>query len=140
MSKRAIGIGLGVLILNSGYIAAFADPTIFYMANVVLHLGLGLLLMLAALVWLKRRPVESGAFLLCGIPALYLAVAGNTLQHRPALWVHIGLAVLAVAIIGARIFHQRMAGRMAFAAACAALVLLPAGAALYRKARPNPSD
>ena len=139
MSKRTAGIGLGVLIVNSGYIAAFAHPTIFYMANVVLHLGLGLVLMLVALTWLKRSPLESGAFLLCGLPAIFLAVRGNTMDHRAVLWVHIGLALFAVLVIGARIFRQRAAGRMAFAGACAMLVLLPAGAALYRGTFPNPN-
>ena len=28
--------------VNSGYLAAFAEPSIFYMGNVLLHLGLGL--------------------------------------------------------------------------------------------------
>ncbi|MEO8373020.1 MAG: tetratricopeptide repeat protein [Candidatus Solibacter sp.] len=139
MSKRTAGIGLGVLIVNSGYIAAFADPTIFYMANVVLHLGLGLLLMLVALAWLKRSPLESAAFLLCGLPAIFLAVRGNTMDHRAVLWVHIGLALFAVLLIGARLFQQRAAGRMAFAAACAVLVLLPGASTLYRRTWPNPN-
>ena len=30
-----------VLLLNTAYIAAFASPTVFYMANVLLHLVLG---------------------------------------------------------------------------------------------------
>ncbi|SPE36604.1 Tetratricopeptide TPR_2 repeat protein [Candidatus Sulfopaludibacter sp. SbA6] len=36
------------------------------------------------------------------MPALVLAVAGNTLQHRWILWLHIGLAVVAVVVIGWR--------------------------------------
>ena len=39
MGKRIAGIGLGVLIVNSGYLAAFAQPTIFYMGNVLLASG-----------------------------------------------------------------------------------------------------
>jgi len=130
MSKRTVGIGLGVLIVNSGYIAAFADPTVFYMANVVLHLGLGLLLMLVALTWLKRYPVECGAFLLSGLPAIFLAVRGNTMDHRAVLGLHIIIALFAVGFIVARIFHRREAARMVFAAACVMMLLLPAGAAL----------
>ena len=36
LSLRAIvAIGTVVLLINSGYIAAFASPTIFYMGNVL---------------------------------------------------------------------------------------------------------
>src|ERR1035441_1634940 len=105
MNKRIAGIGLGVLVVNSGYLAAFATPSIFYMGNVVLHLGLGLGLMALAGWWVRRYPWEGGAFLLSGLPALYLAVRGNTLDHRWALWLHILLAVIAVAIIGLRILR-----------------------------------
>src|ERR1019366_3242637 len=52
------------------------------------------------------------------------------------------LALIAAGLIGVRLF--RSAGpriwRRAFVCAAAALVLLPAGSALYRKARPNPND
>src|ERR1039458_8900677 len=74
MNKRIGGLGLGVLLVNSGYLAAFAEPSIFYMGNVLLHLGLGLGLMVLAALWARRYPWESGAFLLSGLPALYLVV------------------------------------------------------------------
>src|SRR5450759_3523354 len=95
MGKRIAGVGLGVLLLNSGYLAAFAQPSIFYMGNVLLHLGLGLGLMVFAALWARRHPVECGAFLLSGLPALYLVVRGNTMDHRWALWLPILLAVIA---------------------------------------------
>ncbi|MEO8594888.1 MAG: tetratricopeptide repeat protein [Candidatus Solibacter sp.] len=142
MSKRVVGVGLGVLIVNSGYIAAFGDPTIFYVANVLLHLGLGLALMLVALAWLKRRPVECGLFLLCGVPALYLAVKGNTRDQFFVLWAHMALAFLALAVIGVRLIHQKAPPRLirGFIAACVLMILLPSGANFYRKLRPNPND
>jgi hypothetical protein len=37
------------LAINSGYIAAYPAPSLFYMGNVVAHLAVGLLLMAAAL-------------------------------------------------------------------------------------------
>src|ERR1035441_11125713 len=82
MNKRIAGIGLGVLVVNSGYLVAFAKPSIFYMGNVLLHLGLGLALMVFALLWARRYPWECGAFLLAGLPALYLAVRGNTMRSE----------------------------------------------------------
>ena len=36
-----------LLLVNTAYIAAFASPTIFYMANVLLHLVLGVVLAVA---------------------------------------------------------------------------------------------
>src|SRR5664279_3610862 len=127
MNKRIGGLGLGVLLVNSGYLAAFAEPSIFYMGNVLLHLGLGLGLMVLAALWARRYPWECGAFLLSGLPALYLTVRGNTMDHRWALWLHILLAVIAAGVVGLRLFQHGAprAWRTAFVSAAAALVLLP---------------
>src|SRR5450432_2415834 len=134
-------IALGVLIVNSAYIAAFAQPTIFYMGNVLLHLGLGLALMALAALWARRHPWECGAFLLSGLPALYLVVRGNTMDHRWALWLHILLAVIAVLIVGLRrVRSAPRAWRMAFLAGAAVLELALVGVPLYQRARPNPND
>src|SRR5450759_3695180 len=142
MTKRIAGIALLVLLVNSAYLVAFPQPSIFYMANVLLHLGLGLGLMALAAMWVRRHPVACGAFLLSGLPALYLAVRGNTMDHRWALWLHILLALIAMAVVDLRLLHSAAprAWRKAFFFAAATLVLVPAGSALYRKARPNPND
>ena len=137
---RAIAFCL--LLVNSGYIAALPRATVFYMANVVLHLALGLGFMALAAAMAKRYPRECGAFLMAGLPALYLAIRGNTLEHRWALWLHILLAATAVLLIGLRLFQTpaERVWRAGFAAGAAVLVLLPAGAALYRAGRPDPND
>jgi len=106
MTKRITAIAFLALIINSAYIAAFAHPSIFYMANVLLHLGLGLALMIVAAFYARRHPVPCVAFLLSGLPAIFLAVRGNTMDHRWALWSHILLTVVAVIIIGLRLFHH----------------------------------
>ena len=58
------------------------------------------------------------------------------------LWLHIVLAVFAVAFVGLRLFQSPVsrAWRMAFVYAAAALILLPAAGAFYHRARPNPND
>jgi tetratricopeptide (TPR) repeat protein len=142
MNKRIAGIGLGVLVVNSGYLAAFAQPSIFYMGNVLLHLGLGLGLMALAAWWARRYPWECGAFLLSGLPALYLAVRGNTLDHRWALWLHILLAATAVAIIGLRILRafRPPAWKVALVTIALAADLVPVSAGLYHRARPEGND
>jgi len=122
------------LLVNSGYIAALPQPTIFYMANVLLHLGVGAILMLAALPMLRRYPIESLVFLAAGAPALYLAIKGNTLDQRNILWAHIGLSVLATLLIGLRFFRTQF--RPGFAFASAILVLAPGSAMLYNRSNP----
>src|SRR5450759_167454 len=135
-------IALFVLLVNSAYLVAFPEASIFYMGNVLLHLVLGLGLLVLAIVWARRYPWECGAFLLSGLPALYLVVRGNTMDHRWALWSHILLALIAVGVVGMRLFHHGAprAWRSAFVTAAAARVVLPAGSALYQRARPNPND
>ena len=137
MTKQRLAVwGLGLLIVNSAYIAAFPAPTIFYMANVVLHLVLGLALMGLAVVLAKRYPRQCGAFLLCGLPAIYLAVAGNTLQHRWALWLHIllALATLLLLLWGSQSWlPPAFSRRLPFALL---LLLLPTSTYLYRALRP----
>ncbi len=137
--KRYVPYALAILIVNSAYLAAFAQASIFYEANVLLHLGLGLALAALAIRLAPRYPRECGAFVAAAIPAVYLAVAGNTLQHRWALWLHIALSLAAVALIGWRVFN---AGRYraVFAACVSILVLLPASAALWRTLWPNPDN
>ncbi|HLK63229.1 MAG TPA: tetratricopeptide repeat protein [Bryobacteraceae bacterium] len=95
-------IAFAILILNSGYLAAFPSATVFYMANVLLHLGIGLALMVLAIPLVRRYPRETGAFLAAGIPAVLLAIRGNTLSNRPILWMHLLLATLAVMLIAWR--------------------------------------
>ena len=126
-------IALVILILNSAYLAAFPQPTIFYMANVVLHLVLGLALMVAAVVLLRRFGWPIALLLVAGLPAIYLVVRGNTLDHRAILWAHIALAVAAVIAIGFR------SGR-AYWIAASMLILLPTSAAVYKRMHPNPDD
>ncbi len=136
-AREITASALALLILNSAYLAAFASATIFYEANVLLHLGLGLALAAVAVAWWRRYPRECGAFIVAAIPAVYLAVAGNTLQHRWVLWLHIALAILAVVLILVR----ASGGQRALAGALlGALIALPASTALYHRLLPNPDD
>jgi tetratricopeptide (TPR) repeat protein len=127
--KRAAAFGLVLLIVNGGYLAAFAHATVFYEANVLLHLVLGLVLAALAIRWGRRYPVECGIFLLAAVPALYLAVRGNTFPHRWALWLHVLLAVAAVVSIGPRLARPF---RTVYAIVVCLAVLLSAAGALYK--------
>ncbi len=112
-----------VFVVNTGYIFAFATPSVFYMANVLAHLGLGIVLTAAVCsMVLRSRDVprfgKAGAAILglCGIAGLYLAIAGATRPHAWVLWLHIALGACALAA-GLRIFPQWHGLQLAIAAA-----------------------
>ena len=133
-----IALGFLLLLVNTAYIAAFASPTIFYMANVLLHLGLGVALSVAVAIAIAQDPELRRAigpalpfFLSAILAAIYLVAAGNIRDHRWALWLHIASAALGLlALIPFAWRTPRL--RASFAAAMAILVFLPASASLFR--------
>jgi Tfp pilus assembly protein PilF len=93
------GLALG---LNSAYLAARSDPTLFYFSNVVLHLVLGLAVAAALAPLLRRRfsvlgPLLKAAAVSLGVAAalgVFLMIFGATRPYRWALYAHIGSAGL----------------------------------------------
>jgi tetratricopeptide (TPR) repeat protein len=92
-----------LLIFNSAYVAAFGAPTLFYVANALLHPLLGIVVgvLFVAFVLRYRRFFAgvwgTGALLLFGLAAaygVYLAFVGMTRPHSIALYAHVGLAML----------------------------------------------
>jgi tetratricopeptide (TPR) repeat protein len=122
--RRAALWSLILLVLNAAYLAAFAHATIFYEANVVLHLTLGWALAFVAVRYVRQYPIDSGIFLAAAFVAFYLVIRGNTYDHRGALWLHIALAELALALIGWRLIRSR-GYRALGVAAFGMLALLP---------------
>src|SRR6476659_491845 len=92
-----------LLLINTAYLAAFASPTIFYMANVLLHVYGGVAL-LAGFAWLLLRAphlrrgvaLVAAALTISLIFGLYLAWHGNLRADRWALWAHIATGIAAV--------------------------------------------
>src|SRR4051812_21793829 len=84
------------LLLNTAYIWAFAEPTIFYMGNVLAHLAGGLLFTVVA-YWAFPR-VSWAVLAVSAAIGLYVAVRGNTLDQRWVLWAHMVVGLLFVAI------------------------------------------
>ncbi len=137
--------GLLTLLVNTAYVWAFASPTIFYMANVLLHVMLGLALAVAAAALLRRAwrdvsPALSGAFILSAILGVYLTFAGATRDHRWALWAHIAAGLAGLGLAAPVLFRRAPRFARAFAACCALLVLLPAATWTYTRLFPNPAD
>src|SRR5690242_15501287 len=136
MKNHALAWLVVALLINTAYVAAFADPTIFYMGNVVLHVLLGLAVTAVALFnWRNSRISFLAISALTGIA---LVVIGNTFPHRWLLWTHIAVSLIFVAAIAP--WFWRLPAWRAFAAAAALLVLAPALTALYRKTHPDPQD
>ena len=151
-----VGLGIVLLLANTAYIAASASPTVFYMTNVLVHVVLGLvvwaavLALLARNVELRRRPtiLLSVALLTAAVAfGAVLIVRGNLLEFRWALVAHIATACAAVVALLPlvwRYFSRGSSGQRRFAAgyqvAVLLLVALPAGAAMWTAAFPNPDN
>jgi Flp pilus assembly protein TadD len=85
-------------IFNAAYTAALPSPTVFYIANVILHLALGA----ATVIWLGytwRRSSKIAPLIVAGVLGTYLIFAGATTDHRWALWAHIGFSIAGLAIL-----------------------------------------
>ena len=142
-----------VLIVNGAYLSAFADPTLFYFSQVVLHPLLGLALT-AAVVWTWGRPIAAGAAAWLGRspgrrPAVVLSltvimlaagaasgllvlVLGATRPFRWLLHTHVATSTAGAFLLLAWAWQvaRRTAGRQWIVAASAAtLLVLIAGAA-----------
>jgi hypothetical protein len=118
-----------LLVLNSAYLAARADATLFYSSNVALHVALGAGLFLAALpvlrpAWRGLAPALLGAGAVLG---LALCVTGATRPYRGLLLAHIALSAAgAVPVLVHLLGAARQLGgaaRLAVGAACVAAVM-----------------
>src|SRR5436190_17494387 len=118
---RIFTILLVILLLNTAYVAAFAEPTIFYLGNVLAHLVIGCVLAaLAVKVLPKPLWIGLGVSALLGI---YLAAAGNTFNHSAVLWVHIVVSA-AVAILAVRWVTRHIQTMRAMLVASLALLII----------------
>ena len=155
-AMKWVFIAFVILILNSGYLAAFAEPTLFYMLNVLLHIVLGVALIIPFFVFVRRflaheapRGSELAVYMgrlgywslsPCVLTGLYLVVANATHAHRWVLYFHI-----AAGFIGAAFFQKSIrsvahkisvknsydiAGRVAWVVFIIAL-LLPLSVGMY---------
>jgi tetratricopeptide (TPR) repeat protein len=142
MRSRVLAVLFVLLVVNTAYVAAFAFPTVFYMGNVLLHLVLGVLFTIAAIVLARRDmgPATLGLLIGSALFGLYLARFGSLLSNRWALTLHVVLGAAFVAMVTVAFLRAKPAWRPAFLTALALLILLPAGAALYRRTFPNPHD
>jgi tetratricopeptide (TPR) repeat protein len=149
--RTAVGLGFVLLLINTGYIAAFATPSIPYMMNVLAHFVGGLALA-GAFAWLLkrepdlRRPLAAAAilFAISIVFALYLVAVGNLREHSWVLWTHIITATLGVVAVLPFAFRLvRSTGRprtlgMSVQSAVAFAAVLPLATSVYFKSAPDP--
>jgi len=97
-----------LLVVNTAYIAVAASPTVFYMANVLLHVVGGTVLWLAAAVWLRREPAgPTRTSVRAAVGALTVGVGlaavlvwrGNLAEMRWALLAHAAAGGAAVLVL-----------------------------------------
>ncbi len=120
--RKIAAIAFLVLLANTAYIGAFAEPTIFYMGNVLLHLALGAVAFLLGIRYLPRpAAIVSVAVLATGA---YLTWYGTILPNQRILWAHIAAGVVAILLIAARFPRLRTASLLLVAAGVA-LALRP---------------
>jgi tetratricopeptide (TPR) repeat protein len=155
-----IAVFFVLLLVNTAYVAAFASPTIFYMTNVLFHIGLGTVLF-AVLAFVLARDSELrkslvgpfGFFLVAVALGVFLSIgpyaqgAGNLRQNRWAFWSHIVAAGFGVAMLFPWISRKARENgggwvtfRKAFIASAALLVIFPSVTAMYRTYFPNPDN
>ncbi|HSF17022.1 MAG TPA: tetratricopeptide repeat protein [Vicinamibacteria bacterium] len=108
-----------LLVLNASYLAAFAEPNLFYMTNVLLHVGLSLVLMAAAVPlvvwWFRSRTTAARGWWAavailsaCAATGLYLIAVGNLSPMRPVLVAHVAAGVIGVAIVAATLGRKSL--------------------------------
>jgi len=106
LSKLLLVLGL-LLVANSAYIAAFGDPTLFYVVNGLLHPALGIVATALFVILLAKnrsfaRLAGGWALVLLGLAAvcgIYLAIVGMTRPHSLALYAHVSAAVAGLVLL-----------------------------------------
>jgi tetratricopeptide (TPR) repeat protein len=140
--KTLAAAGL-LLILNSAYLWAFKSANLFYIANVLVHVLLGLALLPFAVVWWRRdrkSAAAAGVFIAAGLIGIYLIVHGNLRVDRPVLIAHIAVGAVAAAAFVLYAYRSSPALFRWSAGTLGLLLLLPGAAAVYRRLYPAPNN
>ncbi len=138
MSTRVL-LAVIALGLNSAYLASTATASLFYFANVLVHIGLGAALAIGATRRLARRQIRltpwiavaAGPLALGAISGGLLTIVGATRPWRWLLVAHIASSVagaIVVAAWGVVLALRQTSGRARFKLAAGVLVVALAGA------------
>ena len=86
-----------ILLLNSAYLFSFGEPTLFYISNVLLHVGFGIVLILPFCIYTYKKfkrvsklgQIGSIGIAIGIITGVYLMIVGATTPYRWLLITHI---------------------------------------------------
>ena len=131
-----------VIVLNSAYLATFSEASLFHVANLLLHVSLGTMLVVYAIVALARLLAKkfevsrqwqlvAAALSLAAASGLYLAWVGNLRAMRPLLQAH-GIAAVIFVLLATYAFQRR-----ALTAVVAACLLGTIAFSVQRQLRPE---
>ena len=144
-----------VLLINSTYLFSFGEPSLFYIANVLVHLLLGVALTLPFIGYASKHfaamsVVGKSGVVLLGFGVIsggYLMIVGATTPYRWLLALHIiTVAIGTILFIGDLFYRSRLTGTSAQfkKAANVGVVVLgivflfPIGAKIVQHYLPNP--
>lgn len=137
-----------VLLLNASWLLSFPAPTMFYVGNVVLHIGLGAVLLGG--LWLSRDPIlrslRSGsrpahfALSICGALGLVLAVIGATSGNAWVVWAHAAAGFGGAALLWNWLRKRSSGLATVVGAALTFSLLLPAGSWMRGRYFPRTAD
>ncbi len=142
---RAITYFVSLLLLNAAYLHSFDSPSVFYVLNVLLHAGGGLILTLAVAKVIRDRfrewPIETRlaavAGLIAGVSGMVLIYSGTSRPYLSLLRLHIVLSCLAVTLFLLHLVRSHgpwIPVAMVFATALAT----PAAVSWWRSSFPDP--
>src|SRR5215216_3418317 len=148
-AAKVLVAGFLLLLVNSSYLAAFADPTLFYFSNVALHLLLGFILAIAfagfAIKQFKHfswtMKFVTIALLVSAALGIFMMRSGAVRQSvdRRVLYAHIALAVLGsipllvVLFNFARKYSRSRERPLLYAAIAALVFLFPVASTAYNR-------
>src|SRR5947208_2954411 len=100
-------VGFALLLVNSAYLAAFSDATLFYFVNVAVHGPLGLALAAAVSIDLARRKprlsavasIAGAVLIVAAATGLIVMVRGATTPHRWLVRTHVVFSVAGAAFL-----------------------------------------
>lgn len=142
---RWLSVTLALLVVNSAYLYSFDSPTIFYVANVLLHLGVGVALLVGIVIFWRSSlaglgwPARLGILLVFagGLLGLALVWTGNTRPYQWLLWTHIAVVSAGFLLLTALAIVSGPARRLLVGALAVGL-LLPLGVRSWRQYYPDP--
>ena len=139
-------VALLVLILNGAYLYSFDDPTLLYITNLLLHVGLGTALVLVGLFFWRKtwnslsRPGRTALLLLLasGLLGIFLIWTGTSRPYRNYRALHILSAYAGVLTLLVALLRQGR-GWKALATVTTVSILFPIGVGLWGSLYPDAS-